>query len=79
MRRLLFISSLLALICLVATTMAWAQAGEQGSITGNLTDAQGGALPGVTVSAVNLGTNVTTTGVTNASGVYLLTPITTGR
>jgi hypothetical protein len=59
--------------------MAWAQAGEQGSITGNLTDAQGGALPGVTVSAVNLGTNVTTTGVTNASGVYLLTPVTTGR
>lgn len=79
MRRLLFISSLLALICLAATTMAWAQAGEQGSITGNLTDAQGGALPGVTVSAVNLGTNVTTSGVTNASGVYLLTPITTGR
>lgn len=78
-RRLLCIGSLVALAMLVATTSAWAQAGEQGSITGNLTDDQGGALPGVTVSAVNLATNVSTTGVTNASGVYLLSPITAGR
>ena len=60
-------------------TSAWAQAGEQGSLTGTLTDPQGGALPGVTASAVNLGTNVTTTTVTNASGVYLLTPLVNGR
>lgn len=79
MRRLLNISSLLVLALMVTSTLAWAQAGEQGSITGNLTDGQGGALPGVTVTAVNVATNVSTSGVTNASGVYLLSPITTGR
>ena len=51
----------LSLITIVCTTRAaWAQAGEQGSLTGTVTDAQGGALPGVTASAVNLDTNVTT-------------------
>lgn len=79
MRRLLVFSSLIVLCGLFATSRAWAQAGEPGSITGNLADAQGGALPGVVVSAVNQATNVTTSGVTNASGVYLLTPLVNGR
>ena len=55
----------IALLCLVPARAAWAQAGEQGALTGTVTDAQGGALPGVTAAAVNLQTNVTTTGVTN--------------
>ena len=74
MRRVLCGLSIIALLCLVPARAAWAQAGEQGSLTGTVTDAQGGALPGVTAAAVNLQTNVTTTAVTNASGVYLLTP-----
>lgn len=79
MRRLLFLTSLIALICAAMPVRALAQAGEQGSITGTLVDDQGGALPGVTVTAVNLATNVTTTAVTNASGVYLLTSLVNGR
>ena len=79
MRRLLCGLSIIALLCLVPARTAWAQAGEQGSLTGTVTDAQGGALPGVTAAAVNLQTNVTTTAVTNASGVYLLTPMVNGR
>src|SRR5687768_2598917 len=71
--------SIIALVCLVPARMARAQGGEQGSLTGTVTDAQGGALPGVTASAVNLETNVTTTVVTNASGVYLLTALVNGR
>ena len=66
MRRVLCGLSIIALLCLVPARAAWAQAGEQGSITGTVTDAQGGALPGVTAAAVNLQTNVTTTAVTNA-------------
>src|SRR5690606_38551155 len=74
-KRLLMSGSCVALCCLLVAPRAWAQAGEQGSLTGNLSDAQGGALPGVTVSAVNQATNVTTSGVTNPAGVYLLTPL----
>ncbi len=65
---------MIALLDLALAPRAWAQAGEQGSLTGTVTDPQGAALPGVTASATNLGTNVTTTAVTNASGVYLLSP-----
>lgn len=53
--------------------------GELATITGTLTDAQGGVMPGVTATAVNLDTNVTTTAVTNTSGVYVLTSLVNGR
>jgi hypothetical protein len=52
---------------------------ELGSITGTLKDPQGGVLPGVTATAVNVNTNVTTTVVTNASGVYVLSSLLTGK
>jgi Carboxypeptidase regulatory-like domain/TonB dependent receptor len=70
---------MIALLDLALAPRAWAQAGEQGSLTGTVTDPQGAALPGVTASATNLDTNVTTTAVTNASGVYLLSPLINGR
>ena len=79
MRRVVRGCSIVALFCLIPAATAWAQAGEQGSLTGTVTDAQGGALPGVTASAVNVQTNVTTTAVTNESGVYLLTALVNGR
>ena len=79
MRRVMCGLSIIALLCLVPARTARAQAGEQGSLTGTVTDAQGGALPGVTAAAVNLQTNVTTTAVTNQSGVYLLTALVNGR
>ena len=63
---------MIALLDLALAPRAWAQAGEQGSITGTLTDPQGAALPGVTATAVNLATNVKTTAVTNTAGVYRL-------
>ena len=79
MRRVACGLFMIALLSLVPARAVWAQAGEQGSLTGTVTDAQGGALPGVTASAVNLQTNVTTTAVTNQSGVYLLTALVNGR
>ena len=79
MRRVSCVLAMIALLDLALAPRAWAQAGEQGSLTGTVTDPQGAALPGVTASATNLGTNVTTTAVTNASGVYLLSPLVNGR
>jgi hypothetical protein len=75
----LSIGALAVAICLGAWNDAWAQAGQQGSVTGTVIDAQGGALPGVTVAAVNASTNVTSTAVTNESGLYLLTGLNYGR
>src|SRR6185503_7144916 len=52
---------------------------ELGSITGTLKDPQGAVLPGVTATAVNSNTNVTTAAVTNEAGVYLLSSLVTGK
>ena len=79
MRRVACVLATMALLCLALAPHVAAQAGEQGSLTGTITDAQGGALPGVTASALNLNTNVTTTAVTNPSGVYLLSALVNGR
>ena len=68
----------LVLLLAVATGTAAAQ-GELASITGTLTDAQGGVMPGVTATAVNLETNVKTTAVSNEAGVYVLSSLVNGR
>ena len=67
-----------AIIALAVSVPARAQVGEQGSITGTLTDPQGAVLPGVTVVALNAGTNVTRTVASTEAGVYLLTGLVTG-
>ena len=67
----------MAVLLTWAASAAFAQA-ELGTITGTLKDAQGAVLPGVTVTAVNAETNVTTTAVTNDQGVYLLSSLVNG-
>jgi len=64
------------LICLVGQPAA-AQT-ELGTITGTVKDAQGAILPGVTATALNTATNVTTTTVTNGEGVYVLSALVNG-
>jgi hypothetical protein len=73
MKRAVFVA---LLICFAGRTAA-AQ-NELGTITGTVRDAQGAVLPGVTATAVNAATNVTTTTVTNAEGVYLLSALVNG-
>src|SRR5712691_10214985 len=68
----LFVSLLLAL----APIALFAQS-STGSIAGTVTDDNGGALPGVTVSASNIATGVERNGVTTTTGHYqiaLLSP-----
>jgi hypothetical protein len=48
---------------------AWAQAGS-GNLTGTVRDSQGGALPGVTVTATNNATGAVRTTVTNETGAF---------
>ena len=58
-------------ICALALFSSAAMAQEsRGSIAGLIVDSSGGALPGVTVTVVNNGTNSTTSLVTNDTGQY---------
>lgn len=58
-----------AAAALALATSAGAQ-DFRGSITGVVTDSQGGTLPGVSVTVTNLGTNVAATAVTESRGQY---------
>jgi outer membrane receptor protein involved in Fe transport len=66
----------IALVLIIGLFMlAWASAPavaqvSTGSILGRVTDASGGVVPGVTVQARNVATNVVNTIVTNESGLY---------
>src|SRR5436189_175528 len=57
----------LALVC--AASVASAQ-DFRGGITGRIADASGGRMPGVTVTATNVATNVASTTTTNSEGDY---------
>src|SRR5689334_6858984 len=64
-------------ICLLMTMQASAQT-VSGQITGVLKDSSGAVLPGVTMTAKNLGTGFTRTMITNESGVYAMPSIPIG-
>jgi hypothetical protein len=66
-----------AFICLLSFT-ASAQ-DFRGAITGRITDASGGRLPGVTVTATNLATNVGSTTTTDAGGDYSILYLASGN
>ena len=55
-----------------------AQFGGSGSIQGTVQDASKAALPGATVTATNLATEVVTTRQTTEAGVYVLSPLAPG-
>ena len=68
--------ALFVLLAILVPFAAFAQS-STGSVSGNATDANGGALPGVTVTATNTATGVARTVVTNGVGHYeipLLSP-----
>ena len=56
-------------ICALAASPADAQ-DFRGAITGRITDAQGGRLPGATVTATHVATNVVSTTTTDSDGGY---------
>jgi hypothetical protein len=67
-------------IGLIAGLTTFASAQEfRGTITGRITDASGGRLPGVTVTATNVATNVGSTTTTTGDGNYTISYLTPGR
>jgi hypothetical protein len=68
-----------ALFVLVAAAAAPAAAQDfRGSITGRIADAQGGFLPGATVTATNLATNAESSTTTDGVGGYTIPYLTPG-
>src|SRR5688572_10036137 len=59
------------------STPAGAQS-SNASLSGTVSDASRALIPGVSVTAVNNGTSVTTTAVTNEAGVYSLASLLPG-
>lgn len=79
MNRSLFRGGVYALLmCLLSTGLAWAQGSTTSTISGRVVDSSGGVLPGATVVAKHLGTNVESTTVTNAEGAFTLPSLPAG-
>jgi len=62
-----------------ASSVALAQRSDRATLSGVVTDAQGSAVPGATVTIHNDDTNVDTVVVTNSSGAYTSPPLILGR
>jgi len=77
MRRCL-IASLVVVLCGILAVPAAAQQ-TTGNITGRVTDQQGGALPGVTVTATQASTGFSRMVVTDGEGLYRLTGLPLGN
>ena len=72
---------LVATLCLSVclSTSLLAQRADRAIISGVVTDAQGAAVPGATVTIRNEATGVNTVQVTNAAGAYTSPPLVLGR
>ena len=66
-------------LSLWASTPVLAQRADRAIISGVVTDAQGAAVPGATVTIRNEATGVNTVQVTNAAGAYTSPPLVLGR
>jgi outer membrane receptor protein involved in Fe transport len=75
MKRIFLIA--LALLCTLTVTTATAQQ-TTGNITGRITDAQGAAVPGVTVTAKHPNTGLVRTATSDTEGIYRLTGLPIG-
>ncbi len=64
--------------CLLLPSLLLAQT-FRGGIQGHVTDATGAAIPGVTITAVNQGTKLTRTALSDSGGNYFLTELPLGE
>jgi hypothetical protein len=69
-RRGVFSALVCVLALLLCVPLAQAQSSGTGAITGTVTDAQGGAVAGATVTVTDLGTNQSRSDTTGPNGVY---------
>src|SRR5712691_8634716 len=70
--------TLTALAIVLASASGSAAQEFRGSITGRVNDRSGGVLPGVTVTATNVATNVGSAATTNTEGLFTISYLTPG-
>ena len=68
----------IALVAVLAAASGFAQ-GTTGTLAGSVTDEQGLALPGVAVTATNLGTGFSRSATTDSEGNYTLPGLPVGQ
>jgi len=68
-----------ALGCVLLTALPAAAQFDRGQISGTVKDAQGGVVPGVTVSVTNMDTQVTRTTVTDSTGYFTIPNLPGGK
>ena len=76
MKRLIVFTALLAI--LVLTPQAFSQS-SFASLSGTINDSTGAIVPGVKVTATNVGTGITNTAISNNAGVYNFPSLLPGR
>ncbi len=69
---------ILAIVCVLSAGYALAQNTGAGTITGTLTDPNGGVVPAAAIAVRNTGTNTTKALATNADGIYVAPFLTPG-
>ena len=72
------VRSLAGVVILILGLAASSAAQGTGDIVGRVADSSGGVLPGVTVTATNLATNLSRTTVTSDTGDYTFTLLAIG-
>src|SRR5437773_10586245 len=73
-----FAKPALLLIAIVLFSGTLGAQSFRGTILGTVRDATGAAIPGVTVTVTNTGTNISRTAVSNESGDYVFTEVNIG-
>jgi hypothetical protein len=73
------IALMLGLLLFFAGGSLSAQIGGSGSINGTVTDPTGAVIPGATVTATQIGTNIKVVQTTSNSGNYVLSPLSAGE
>jgi hypothetical protein len=68
----------LGTIAILSAPPAWSQATTSSSVTGQVTDAQNAAIPGVDVRLVDTGTGNTQSTLTNEAGRYIFVNVSSG-
>ena len=71
-------SLVLSALLMLVPSMAAAQA-VTGTLLGNITDSSGAAVPGATVTATDVGKNISRNVVTNEAGYYIFTSLPNGN
>lgn len=68
----------MTIVCLGASSLAFAQGSTTSTITGAVVDSSGAVLPGATITAKHLGSGVLTSAVSNAQGAFTIASLPTG-